>query len=236
MKFVPIPKFPCRDAAAFEEFRQIFQIPGNIVAFPKQVVLAGAIPAEGDGIKPWRDNAPRWFRQIQTCEYFVIRGSVTLKLRTAPGDAGAPIVDAENLMQLEGFYSREAIAFYNRRFLRSNGTEFARIPRIVRVTVDAAEATRLNINAPDSMPPVAVEWPIGIPLADGHVFTTLPSKVALRLNGDTVEAFNIDDYDREIPIPGSDDEALFDELTAILAMPGRTKAERVAAVRQAVAR
>jgi len=239
MKFVPIPKFPAgrlddeQAMKAFREFREFLAIPGNLKMYPCKQVVSGNIFAEGSTIKPVRDDAAKWFPAMQTFEYFVLRGEVNLKLRLRPGDAGNPIVDAENLMDLSGFYSREAIEFYNRRFLKSNGAEFARIPRMVRVTVTNAEALRININTPDNVTPVGYEWPIAIPQADGHAFTTLPVKVAFRFNGDTVEAFNIDDYDHEIPVSTGNDDEIFDEITAIMAMP-RSKAERVNAIRQVV--
>ena len=218
MKFVPIPKFPCapEELAAF---RAAVNMPGNIGAFPAQQVVAGVIPSQGSP-KPWRDNSTVWQPGRESFEYIVQRGEVQLKLRSRQSDAGIVVTDAEGIGELDGVYSTQAIAFYNRRFLQSGGKEFARIPRLVRVSMDRAEAARLSIvNGPI---PITVEWPISIPTGDAQIPTTINPKVALMYATDgRVVAFDIDEYDREHPIVSGamSDEELVDAVTAIIASP-----------------
>lgn len=217
MKFIPIPQFPCQPEE-LAAFREAVSMPGNIGAFASQQVVGGVIPAVGP-VKPWRDNAAVWQSWLQSFEYTVQRGEVRLSLRSRQSDAGIVVTDAEGIGELEGVYSMQAIAFYNRRFLQSGGKEFARIPRLVRVTVDRAEAGRLSIYNPSM--PVAVEWPIAIPTGDAQIPTTINPKIAFRY-GPTgrVEVFNIDDYDREYPLTatgGMSDEELVGAVRFILA-------------------
>ena len=218
MKFVPIPKFPCtpEELAAF---RAAVNMPGNIATFPAQQVSAGIIYASGE-LKPWRDNSTIWQPGRQSFEYIVQRGEVVLKLRPRQSDAGTVTVDAEGIGELDGFYSGPVIEFYNRRFIQSGGKEFGRIPRLIRVTVDRAEASRLSIMTPPA--PTAVEWPISVPIPDGHSPNSIPVKTALMFasNGSLV-AFDIDEYERENPlvVGAISDQELVDSVTAIIATP-----------------
>lgn len=229
MKLVPIPNFPCtpEELAAF---RAIVNMPGNIGAFSSQQVVAGVIPSQGTP-KPWRDNSTVWQPGRESFEYVVQRGEVQLKLRSRQSDAGVVVTDAEGIGELEGVYSMQAIAFYNRRFLQSGGKEFARIPKLVRVSMDRAEASRLSIMNPST--PITVEWPISIPTGDAQSPTTINPKVALMYAADgRVVAFDIDEYDREHPIVSGamSDEELVDAVSAIIASP-LTVADKAKAIR-----
>lgn len=235
MKFIPIPQFPCQPEE-LAAFREAVSMPGNIGAFPFQQTVGGIVPAVGP-VKPWRDNAAVWPWYATSFEYTVQRGEVRLNLRSRQADAGIVVTDAEGIGELNGFYGAPAIAFYNRRFIQSGGKEFARIPRLVRITVDRNEAGRLSIYNPPT--PIDVEWPIAIPNNDPYKPTSINDKVAFRY-GPTgrVEAFNIDDYDREYPLTatgGMSDEELVGAVRFILSQ--NLGAEATArAIRQVAAR
>jgi hypothetical protein len=233
MKFYPVPKFPCSDKQ-LEEFRQFVLLPGNISAFNSQRVFpSGVIPAEGTSPKPWRDNAVIWQPGKGAFEYFVLRGEVNLKLRTVQGDAGIPVTDAEGIGELDG-YSMYAIAFYNRRFLQSGGKEFARIPKIAKITLDRSEVQRLNIINPAT--PVEIEWPVAIPTGDAQWPSTINPKCAFRFNEKNgIEAFDIDEYDRENPLVSGllSDEELVGAVQAIIQAP-MSVSEKAKAIRLVV--
>ena len=226
MKFVPLPKFPTT-SENLNDFREIAAIPGNIATFSSQAVLAGAIPAEGAGVKPWRDNSPIWFPNIENFDYSVVTNDFfSLTPRTMIGDAGIPVTDVAGITALEGFFSGPVIAFYNRRVLQSNGKEFSKIPKLMKLTLTRGEAKRLNILNPSKE--VDVLWPVSYPL---------PVYTALRFNPVTnvVEAFNILEYEKAFPVVSGalSDEELIGAVQAILASPmsagDKAKAIRLAA-------
>lgn len=232
MKFVPIPRFPCT-AEELADFRALVFMPRNIGAFPIQQVVAGTIPSAGPTVKPWRDNAAVWNPGQQSFTYTVQRGEVNLRLRPRQGDAGNVIVDAEGITEIETVYSMQATRFYHDRFIKSGGREFARIPKLVQVTIDRAEAQRLNIATPPTA--VEVEWPIAVPTGDAQIPTTINPDVAFRYNPQTgrVEAFSITEYDREFPLvvgSGMSDQELVDAVAGILAS-GMSITEQAKAIR-----
>jgi len=199
-------------------------LPKNIGAFYRKELVAGIIPSDGSSIKPWRDNATVWNPGKETFEYIFQKGTVELEIRSLPGDAGNQIVDAKNLMELEGTYSGKAIKFYVDRFLKSGGKEFSKIPKLVKVELNRAEAKKLNLSAPLSGELPSDLYPVALPFDDSHIKTTLNPNVAFRFtpSGD-VEGFDIDEYDHEFPLvvnsSGLSDQELIDSVEGILASP-----------------
>ena len=218
MKFVKIPSFPSSEKE-LQDFRDLVFLPKNIGAFYRKELVAGTIPSDGSSIKPWRDNATVWNPGKETFEYIFQKGTVELKIRSLAGDAGNQIVDAEGLMELEGTYSGKAIKFYNDRFLKSGGKEFAKIPKLVKVELSRNEAKRLNLSAPGSS--AEDLYPVALPFDDSHIKTTLNPNIAFRFtpSGD-VEGFDIDEYDHEFPLvvgsSGLSDQELIDSVEGIL--------------------
>lgn len=200
MKFYPMPQFP-GPSETLAEFAAVVRIPKNFGLFAAPVVTsAGVMPAEGVGLKPYRNNAAV-YTFASSFTHLVQRGAIALSQRSRIGDAGTPVVDVEGITELEGTYSREAIAFYNRRVLAGDKS-FLRVPRLIWVTQERNEASRLNIVFPPGQPPVAVEWPLAIATNDAQIPTSFNNEVALRFHptSGTVEAFFFADYDREFPI------------------------------------
>jgi len=221
MKFVKIPSFPSSEKE-LQDFKDLVFLPKNIGAFYRKELVAGIIPSDGSSIKPWRDNATVWNPGKETFEYIFQKGTVELEIRSLPGDAGNQIVDAEGLMELEGTYSGKAIKFYNDRFLKSGGKEFAKIPKLVKVELNRAEAKRLNLSE-GNVAGATDLYPVALPFDDSHIKTTLNPNIAFRYGDTGIEAFDIDDYDREFPLvvnsSGLSDQELIDSVEGILASP-----------------
>jgi len=234
MQFVPVPKFPCTDAE-MQAFRDILNIPRNLVLFPDTRLVNGIQPAEGDVFKPWRDNSAVW-RDDPTLTHFCIEpmGRLLLSYRERIGDAGKNIPDVAGIVDLEkAGYSRDAVTFYNERVIAAKGGEFTRVPFIGRAITDRQSAANLNLVIPGG--PV-VRWPIGIPAGDANVPNTINPNVAFRFNPQTnwPEAFLIADYNREFPLNAAPtgkltDQELVNEVGAILAsgMPVPKQAEAI---------
>jgi hypothetical protein len=220
MKFVKIPSFPSSEKE-LQDFKDLVFLPKNIGAFYRKELVAGTIPSDGSSIKPWRDNATVWNPGKETFEYIFQKGTVELKIRSLPGDAGNQIVDAEGITELEGTYSGKAIKFYLDRFLKSGGKDFAKIPKLVKVELSRAEAKRLNLSSAGS--PLDNLYPVALPFDDSHIKTTLNPNVAFRFNDGVVEGFDIDEYDKAFPIDanssGLSDQELIDSVVEILASP-----------------
>ncbi len=239
MKFYPVPKFPC-DPAELAEFRELLNIPRNLVLFPNRNLVNNIQPNEGDSFKPWKDTQAVWRDDNVLAHYYInpVALPYILTYREYGADGGGTVPDVGGLGQLDTNYSPKAVAFYVKRIMSARGGEFTKVPRIWLKYSSRADARNLNLTLPMTIP--AAIWPIGTPTMGDNSPSTINPEVAFRFNPNTgwPEAFLIDEYDKEFPLsvptpaPTLTDSELVGEVKDILAL-GMSVAKTAEAIRKA---
>lgn len=195
MKFYPLPD--ARGVVTREQLQDlaiagIVQRSIGAFASPQHwhEVAFLAPPAEGETAKYWRDNSALWKTADQSY------------LMLARDGAGGFSKVKFNLSDVAfRYYSPVAAIFYNKY-----QSHFPVLPRLVRVTMEASEARRLNLAAPGP----SRDYPVGI--FTDETTHSFPANMALRFNPQNgqPEAFYIEDYVREFPLTSATPKKLSD--------------------------